>query len=394
MGDETVQQQPKPQELFSGLQEIRPGRLLYLKCIVLGASLPQKKKLSTPSQASSTTGVKDGGIGDDSLNIICIHGTASNHGFFLPLLNELHGQILLRGDDGTNNKSSQRNASSIRRIICWLYDSVGCGESPMPTGNGNSDSFSIVDEYSDDAYIEDLYAILRHKEVDHSFIGPSILMGHSYAPSWITKFLLKYPNIVRRRDHSTDIPPAPTASSDTCVSNSISGIIAVSSGVLDSPSNMINGGPKLFQVLPIWVLNCIQPLLTKSFLQMGFSRHTRITNPELIKVAQDESNANDMFVVQCLYRNHDWVTVRQIQDAYTMDTKDSSASQTRKFLPNLIIHGVEDEIIPIVGGQLIANCLNSDLLVVNDASHSVLVEQPKYVATKIHDFLIDEVRVL
>jgi pimeloyl-ACP methyl ester carboxylesterase len=120
------------------------------------------------------------------------------------------------------------------------------------------------------------------------------------------------------------------------------------------------------------VLNCLQPLLTKEFLKIGFAPKTHTTQPTLIQEAIAANNGNDMQVVCSYYGNHQWLV--EIP---------SSLSK----LPSLVMHGVDDGVIPIHHGQRVANQFqNKDLISIQDASHMILLERPQVVADHIVSF--------
>jgi pimeloyl-ACP methyl ester carboxylesterase len=63
-----------------------------------------------------------------------------------------------------------------------------------------------------------------------------------------------------------------------------------------------------------------------------------------------------------------------------------------ELLPNnesniLVMHGTDDEVIPIHCGQALANELDTDLVSIPNASHMILLEQPQVVAEHVLAFL-------
>jgi pimeloyl-ACP methyl ester carboxylesterase len=174
----------------------------------------------------------------------------------------------------------------------------------------------------------------KYVNLDH----PIYFLGHSSGPTWIFKWL-QQPNSI-----------------------SIAGLILVSTGVQNS--DLMVGGPLLFRALPLWLLRCLQPLLTQTFLKIGFAQ---LTHPELIQAAKESNNTNDMQVVCFYYQAHDWL-------------EDISSFRS---LRTLVLHGVEDGVIPIRYGQVVAIQLDTKLIAVENASHMVLLEQPAEVAEQI-----------
>jgi hypothetical protein len=80
---------------------------------------------------------------------------------------------------------------------------------------------------------------------------------------------------------------------------------------------------------------------------LGFARHTHSTNPKLVQEAKHANNANDMQVIHHYYCNHGWV-----EDGTIAFLK---IEKTYRML--LILHAVQDGIIPIEQGQELANQL-------------------------------------
>jgi pimeloyl-ACP methyl ester carboxylesterase len=307
------------QERLAELVELRPGRSLFCRHWVLG------EEAANTSNSSSNT-----------INLVCIHGTAASESQFLPLLRSLETKLL-----PTSNSIS--NSNNLSSILCWMYDAVGCGQSPALGG---------AEAYVDAEQVKDLQALLtNHVNLDL----PTYFLGHSYGPNWIYKCL-----------QSSSDSPSPTLMN-------VAGLILMSTGVRNA--HLQNGGPGLFK-LPLWLLNCLQPLLTQSFLKLGFAPHTHSTNPELVQEAKRSNNGNDMQVICHYYRAHGWVEDGTI--AFLKNEKNYRM---------LVLHGVQDGIIPIEHGQELANQLGIELSSIDNASHMVLVEQPDEISERIWIFL-------
>jgi pimeloyl-ACP methyl ester carboxylesterase len=121
--------------------------------------------------------------------------------------------------------------------------------------------------------------------------------------------------------------------------------------------------------LPVFVLNCLQRVLTESFLNLAVHPH----NGWLADRLRQESNSNDMRVAKAYHTQMEW----------------RPALSLLAHLPKvLIVHGADDRIIPIECGQHLHNIIpSSELLVVDSASHLVHMEQAPRVATAILSFL-------
>jgi pimeloyl-ACP methyl ester carboxylesterase len=269
-----------------------------------------------------TVYVRNLSLGDASrpdVNLICLHGTAASHQQYLLLL-------------GALDKLLQPIGSS---VTCWMYDGVGLGDSPIETD---------PNAYSDEEQLADLHAILER--VDKT--RPTIFMAHSYAPMGMLKYLQKHPL------------------------ESLRGCIFLSTGFHDGPVSLVSGGPGIFK-LPLFLLNCLQSLLTESFLSMGLDASA---DPALVDAARKDCNANNMWVVQQYYKSHKWLSSSEAKEIVILQNT-----------PCLVVHGATDKVIPIKSGQFVANQLHTELVVVETASHLVLVERPEVVAKAIVKFL-------
>lgn len=301
-------------ENLGKLVEIRPGRNLFVRNWILN---DRKKTRATKEPSREIT-------------LVCVHGTAATQEQYILLWKAL-------------DKFLGESSSSLR-IHCWAYDAVGCGHSPKISGNAAA--------YVDEEQVQDLKALLE----THVFPKSSSdihFVGHSYGPNWIYKYL-------ELKDQEN-----PTGSG-----NNVKGLILISTGL--ESKELVNGGPGIFKVLPLWLLNCIQPILTNSFMQLGFSPTTHKNQPDLIAQVKQANNKNDMEVCVYYYQAHVWLS-----------------RLNKEHLPSraLVLHGTDDQIIPIHCGQQVANQLGSDLVSIPDASHLILLEQPELVAQHVLEFL-------
>lgn len=97
-------------------------------------------------------------------------------------------------------------------------------------------------------------------------------------------------------------------------------------------------------------------------------------NKETQELSASECNHNDMFMVKAYHCSTRWVSTEVA--ARALDSK-----------PCLVIHGHDDQIIPLHAGQELANLLQSPLVVIDEASHLVMMEQPRRVALKVLEFI-------
>jgi pimeloyl-ACP methyl ester carboxylesterase len=247
---------------------------------------------------------------------------------------------------------------------------MGCGESP---------ALPNLTDYSDEEQVNDLYALLMEQVVDITL--PTYLLGHSYGPNWIYKLLLRLRQFRDDDDHDD--------TRNNLHTMNLQGLILISSGVADPKYSLQTGGPALFRVIPLWLLRCLQPLLTQSFLHMGFSPNTHRVNPTLIAMAKGSNNQNNMTIVCRYYQSHDWITA---EDIVAIQRQDLSPRPQR---PPLILHGEDDQILPVQCGQDLCNAWGGvhatpvPLTIIPHASHMVLLEQPQNVAQLIHQYLLE-----
>ena len=78
-----------------------------------------------------------------------------------------------------------------------------------------------------------------------------------------------------------------------------------------------------------------------------------------------------MQVCSHYYRAHAWLS--EVEDAESG--------------PALVLHGVEDGVIPLKCGQQLANHLKTSLVSIENASHMVHLEQTNEVAKHVWSFL-------
>ena len=304
--------------LICGVEEIRPGRKLFVWNFGIGDS-------SLSSENNSK----------ENVNLVLVHGTVASHYQYLTMCEQLKSCELLVDDD------KKRLSISV-----WVYDQVGCGESPRDPDPA---------AYSENSQIDDFQYIME--KVDTS--KPTFLCGHSYGPQIIFKYLQSHPL------------------------QSLSGVILISTGFRDGPGPTFDGGPSIFR-LPVILLKCLQSSMTNSFLKLGLAKATSAKNPELLDLVRTECNQNDMFVVKQYYSAMRWVSSFDARQAIGSS---SDAAATRS-IPSLVIHGIEDGILPVESGQFVANQLQAESFVaIEHASHLVMIEQPQKVAQAISNFL-------
>lgn len=266
-----------------GIKTVRPGRDLYTREVISGTPL---------------------------LNLVWLHGTCAKSAQFNLVLDKL----------------------SANSVACYLYDAMGCGQSPM---------VSEWDAYTTEEAVLDLEAVIELCIEDKSL--PIVVIGHSYAVTTIIRMLHQQENIA------------------AC--------IFLSSALKGGPVPLHDGGHPIFK-LPIFLLRCLQPLLTKEFIRLAYHPEADCA---LLEASKDADNANDMGMCKAYHCHHDWATVEE--------------AKSNIHVPCLVIHGRADKIIPMAGGQHLADITQAKLLIMEHASHQVMEEQEGQVAEAIWEFL-------
>ena len=303
-------------EVRAQVETVRPGRPLFVREWILGVN-----ESHTPTATTAPP---------VDLQIPIVHGSCASERQFHYLLLSLEAKV---------------QALARRTVIrCLLFDLVGCGASPVLTE---------YEAYSTENVVKDLQAVVE------TYLDPKVpivWMGHSYGPNLILRLLTS-------EAHAATMSKYQTA-----------GMILIGSAVRpvpDDPSFFPDGGLQLFY-LPVWMLQCLQALLTAQFIKLAI--HPK--HSWLRKENTDWCNANSCFMIRSFYRQTVWSTMNDL-------VKVSSPS-----LPVFVIHGVDDGIVPLKYGQEMANAVpNGTFCPIDQASHLVMMEQADLVATKVINFL-------
>lgn len=222
-------------------------------------------------------------------------------------------------------------------IVCHRFDAISCGNSPL---------VREWEAYHSDQAVLDLAAIIE-KEIDPSL--PTVIIGHSYAPTIIIRFF-----------HRHGIP------------TNIKGCVFLSSGISGPVNPIPDGGHPIFR-LPVVILRCLQPSLTKSFLQLAY--HPK-TSPSLIEEASKSNNGNNMYMAKAYHRHHQWATNDECTALHGV--------------PVLVLHGKDDKILPLEAGMYLADVVHATrIITVDETSHQVMEEKPKDVAQHIVTFIAE-----
>jgi pimeloyl-ACP methyl ester carboxylesterase len=354
-------------EEFAKVVEIRNGRHIYLRKVVLDGVTGSPDSLG----ATTTTVTTE----RPNLQMIFVHGICGTEQQYQLVLQSMDDQL----------RVMEKESSSSFTTTCWLYDQVGCGQSPM---------LPNYDDYSNEENQADLKALLLAEQNQKndcfptpSLKFPTILVGHSYGPSIFIPLLLSEPNLL----------PI------------LTGLILISTSVRCPSLPMADGGHVVMR-LPIVVLQCLQSQLTESFITMAVHpKHT-----ELQDIIRTASQKNNMFVAKSYHRHAKWMTMSQLLSTVWRSRTAPQRNQPSQStpVPTVIIHGTDDGVTPIECGQYMYNELlsrdrsspehinrneasaNSSIsppitfVPIDIASHMVPIEQPDATAQTILNFML------
>jgi abhydrolase domain-containing protein 8 len=212
------------------------------------------------------------------------------------------------------------------------YDYFGCGNSPRL-----ADSY---ESYSTEEHLADLVALFDQTKTRHN-----ILVGHSFGCSQVSRLA---------KARGSDLIGA----------------------VLVAPALFKDGGHPIF-CLPEFILNWIQPALSKNFIHLALHPNTREAktdqHKELMRVVEARSNSNSMHVAKSFYRQ-------------AKVAREDTVSAIDGRIPFLVICGSHDMLTPLhMAEQFIewlqkrTNLTDSgkvELEIVGPAGHQVMEEQP------------------
>jgi len=254
------------------------------------------------------------GIEKPKFQFLFLHGTCASSSQFDQLINKF------------NFKYS---------VVCHLYDAISCGRSPF-----NND----WEAYHTDEAVLDLKEIVDNK-LDASI--PLVIVGHSYAPSVIIRYFSIYG-----------------------ISQKVTGCIFLSTAIFSHLNLVHNGGHPIFK-LPVFLLDCLQPMLTRSFIEMAYHPET---DKEIIQQSRSSSDNNSMYMAKAYHTHHEWVTKEECAVLHD--------------LPSLVIHGKDDKILPLEAGEQMADTIRAnEFCKINKSSHQVMEEKATEVSLLISKFI-------
>mmetsp|Transcript_12317 Transcript_12317/g.18671 ORF Transcript_12317/g.18671 Transcript_12317/m.18671 type:complete len:289 (-) Transcript_12317:200-1066(-) len=214
------------------------------------------------------------------------------------------------------------------------YDYYGCGGSDKPVG---------WEEYSPDEHLTDLVCIVeKYKTAKNYFIS------HSFGTSQSIRLYSRLRSMQA-----------------LC----IDGIVLMGT-TLDIP-----GGKAGLFMLPVFVLNWMQPYLSAKFIDMAFHENTPASVKDLAKM---QSNMNEMHVCQAFYRQFKWCSMKEVEDIQC---------------PVLVLQGEGDRITPVEGARELYQVLQAcnqcecSMEVLPNCGHQMMQEDAAAVISRISSFL-------
>ena len=221
------------------------------------------------------------------IRILFVHGSCAGSIQFESLIHSLSHLCykLDLSDTKENDKFEQNKINSSRSIIklnCYLFDSLGCGESKQETYNWKDYS-----EYELATDLEGIFSSMTEKDNEEmkDVEIKTFIVAHSYGTSQVIKLV----NSMSLYQNSS----------------SVDGIVLLGSALGDGPCDAISDGGHILFKLPIFLLRWMQPSMTKTFVDAAYF----IDSEQSLKdKATTFCNQNDMAMVKAFYRQVKWST--------------------------------------------------------------------------------------
>lgn len=122
--------------------------------------------------------------------------------------------------------------------------------------------------------------------------------------------------------------------------------------------------------LPVFMLERLRPVFSNGFAKNAFHSDS---DPDFINRERATSDQNPMFIMKALMKG--------MKEMPAMNVNDIS-------IPVLIINGETDGLTPVAGAKfLAAEIPNAELIIIEKASHLVMLEQPELVNKIITNFM-------
>lgn len=174
-------------EIQAGIEEIRPGRRLFVRQWILDGGVDGGSKTKTiaslPKSRSHGPSNSETLMGNNvELQLVMVHGMCATELQYHEMLHAIEKEMIVLEDN--NDDTATFNQTTSMTIHCVLYDMVGCGQSPVVPDWG---------AYSRNEHIQDLHAIVKRGRdsllLSKGYRIPTILVAHSYGPSIVLSWL-------------------------------------------------------------------------------------------------------------------------------------------------------------------------------------------------------------
>lgn len=210
------------------------------------------------------------------------------------------------------------------------FDFLGLGKSdkPKPTSS-NPDIYSFAE------FSKDLQIIFNHYHTKEN-----IILGHSYGGTIASNLALHNPDTIQKLVLSSPMPLLPKSKLS-----------------------------KLFD-LPPFVLNLLQPYLTKLFMRLAYHANS---DPELVAYETAAANRNPMYVIKAV--------AKAIQEIPPLNLK-------KILQPTLILLSKEDDVVPAQKSlEYYQQLPHVEFKYISNAKHMSILEQPDSVNQTIATFI-------
>jgi pimeloyl-ACP methyl ester carboxylesterase len=237
-----------------------------------------------------------------------------------------------------------------------VFDAFGCGRSPKPRAWA---------AYATEALLEDACALFAASAAAGGD-GRALVVGHSFG----TALALR----LAAREAARD-----TAGVDSAAGGAGGAAGGAGGGrrlalvLVGAAAHLPDGGHPVFR-LPLCLLRCLQPALSRGFAARAFHAETRAgrtaAHRALLARATAASGANPMHMVKAFYRQFRWI---------------SRTCVYRVACPVLIVQGEGDGLTKPAGAVALrallraagrARCPACEVRLVPRAAHQVMEEQP------------------
>ena len=319
-------------EIQAGLQEIRPGRTLFVREWILTSDDGAAKGKTTAATAE-----------EYDVQLLFVHGSCATELQFHRLCSSLSEKL----SEGTT-------------IRCIMYDSLGCGQSSVVS---DWNAYATTELQHDFGAILERYFVMNQNT-------PLYVCCHSYAPNIVLPWINQHQE---------------SSSSSSSFLNNLQGFIFLGTSIrIDDNLPYPDQGHPIFR-LPVWVLRCLQSSMTKDFVEKA------VVDESLKAEFLMASDANDMAMVQAFYRQTRWMRREEFRQAMGV----SLSSPPYRVLQIHGVHDqiIPIEHGQATFNQLLSSSSDDkppsdfQFIAVEGASHMVMIEKADEVADHVQKFL-------